>query len=161
MLGAVEQSELSYTDGGFAYYHNQSQSLWKYLPQMNTWVTPSVQLLSRVRLSATPWTAAFQASLSITNSQSLLKLCPLNWWCHPAISSSVVPFSSHPHLGDILDKENSFPSCYQRHFLYQLVFLLYSWHTKSVHATAWKRAWCTVKHSPSMSCFYSLFSLSS
>ena len=21
--------------------------------------------------------------------------CPLNWWCHPTISSSVVPFSSH------------------------------------------------------------------
>ena len=34
----------------------------------------SVQLLSRVRLFATPWTAACRASLSITNSQSLLKL---------------------------------------------------------------------------------------
>ena len=34
----------------------------------------SVQLLSHVRLFATPWTAACQASLSITNSQSLLKL---------------------------------------------------------------------------------------
>ena len=34
----------------------------------------SVQLLSRVRLFATPWTAACQASLSIINSQSLLKL---------------------------------------------------------------------------------------
>ena len=22
--------------------------------------------------------------------------CPLNWWCHPTISSSVVPFFSHP-----------------------------------------------------------------
>ena len=22
--------------------------------------------------------------------------CPLNWWCHPAISSSVIPFSSRP-----------------------------------------------------------------
>ena len=33
-----------------------------------------VQLLSHVRLFATPWTAAHQASLSITNSQSLLKL---------------------------------------------------------------------------------------
>jgi len=31
-------------------------------------------LLSRVRLFVTPWTAACQASLSITNSQSLLKL---------------------------------------------------------------------------------------
>ena len=34
----------------------------------------SVQSLSRVQLLATPWTAARQASLSITNSQSLLKL---------------------------------------------------------------------------------------
>ena len=34
----------------------------------------SVQLLSCVRLFATPWTAACQASLSITNSWSLLKL---------------------------------------------------------------------------------------
>ena len=34
----------------------------------------SVQLLSRVRLFLTPWTAARQASLSITTSQSLLKL---------------------------------------------------------------------------------------
>ena len=34
----------------------------------------SVQLLSRVRLFETPWTAARQASLSITNSWSFLKL---------------------------------------------------------------------------------------
>ena len=34
----------------------------------------SVQLLSRVQLFATPWMAACQASLSITNSRSLLKL---------------------------------------------------------------------------------------
>ena len=34
----------------------------------------SVQSLSRVRLFATPWTAAHQVSLSITNSWSLLKL---------------------------------------------------------------------------------------
>ena len=34
----------------------------------------SVQLLSRVQLFATPWTAACRASLSITNSWSLLRL---------------------------------------------------------------------------------------
>ena len=34
----------------------------------------SVQSLSHVQLFETPWTAARQASLSITNSQSLLKL---------------------------------------------------------------------------------------
>ena len=34
----------------------------------------SVQLFSRVRLFATPWTATHQATLSITNSQSFLRL---------------------------------------------------------------------------------------
>ena len=37
-------------------------------------MSASVQSLSRIRLFATPWTAAHQASLSITNSQSLHKL---------------------------------------------------------------------------------------
>ena len=54
----------------------------------------SVQSLSRVRLSATTWTAAHQASLSITNSRSPPKLMSISRWCHPTISSSVVPFSS-------------------------------------------------------------------
>ena len=58
----------------------------------------SVQSLSRVRLFATPWTAARQSSLSITNSRSLLKLtCPSSWWCQldPTSLSSVFPFSSY------------------------------------------------------------------
>ena len=54
----------------------------------------SVQSLSRVWLFATPRTAARQASLSITNSGIYPNSCPLSWWCHLAISSSVVPFSS-------------------------------------------------------------------
>ena len=37
----------------------------------------SVQSFSRVQLFATPWIAACQASLSITNSRSLLKLKPI------------------------------------------------------------------------------------
>ena len=37
----------------------------------------SVQSLSRFQLFATPWTAARQASLSITNSRSLLRLMPI------------------------------------------------------------------------------------
>ena len=55
----------------------------------------SVQLLSHVWLFVTPCTAAGQASLSITNSQSMLNSCPSNHWCHPTISSSVIPLSSH------------------------------------------------------------------
>ena len=49
--------------------------------------------LSRVQLFATPWTAAHQASLSITNSQSLLKLMSIKLvmpsnhliLCHPLL----------------------------------------------------------------------------
>ena len=52
-----------------------------------------VQSLSHVQLFATPWTAAHQASLSITKSRSLLKLISIESWCHLTISSSVVPFS--------------------------------------------------------------------
>ena len=53
----------------------------------------SVQLLSRVRLFATPWTAVCQDSLSITSSQSLLKLMSIKLvipsnhliLCHPLL----------------------------------------------------------------------------
>ena len=45
--------------------------------------------------SATPWTTACQASLSITSSSTYPNSCPLNLWCNPTISSSVIPSSSH------------------------------------------------------------------
>ena len=53
----------------------------------------SVQLLSRVQLSATPWTAAYQASMSFTISQGLLKLLSIDLvmpskhliLCHPLL----------------------------------------------------------------------------
>ena len=60
----------------------------------------SVQLLSRVRLLATPWTAARQASLSIANSQSLLKLMSIE---------SVMP-SNHLILCCALLLPSIFPS---------------------------------------------------
>ena len=54
----------------------------------------SVQIShSVVQLSATPWTAGLQASLSIAPGV-YSNSCPLSWWCHTTISSSVVPFSS-------------------------------------------------------------------
>ena len=71
----------------------------------------SVQPLSRVRLFATPWTLACQASLSITNSRSLLKLmsielvmpsnhlilcCPL--FLSPSIFPSIGVFSNESAL---------------------------------------------------------------
>ena len=59
----------------------------------------SVQSLSRVRLSATPWIAARQASLSITNSWSLLKLMSIKSvmpsshliLCHPLLLLPPIP----------------------------------------------------------------------
>ena len=71
----------------------------------------SVQLLSRVQLFAKPWTAALQASLSITNSWSLLKLVSIEWvkpsnhliLCHsllllPQIFPSIRIFSNESFL---------------------------------------------------------------
>ena len=71
------------------------------------WYFPLVQFspLSHVWLFATRWTTAHQASLSITNSGSSLKPCPLSQWSaishlsqvsHPTISPSVIPFCSWP-----------------------------------------------------------------
>ena len=71
----------------------------------------SVQSLSRVGLFATPWTAARQASLSITNSQSLLKLMSIESLmppnhlilCHllplpPSVFASIRVFSNESVL---------------------------------------------------------------
>ena len=66
-----------------------TKNCWNYI------TVHSVQLLSCVWLFATPRIAARPASLSPTpgvDSNSL----PSSRWCHPAISSSVVPFSSCP-----------------------------------------------------------------
>ena len=53
-----------------------------------------VQSLNRVHLFVTPRSAACQASLSFTISQSLLKLMSIESVMPSTISSSVVPFSS-------------------------------------------------------------------
>ena len=55
-----------------------------------------VHSLSRVQLFVTPWITARQDSLSIQTPRVYSNSCPLSRWCHPAISSSVVPFSSCP-----------------------------------------------------------------
>ena len=54
----------------------------------------SVQSLSFVQLISTLWTAAHNASLSMTSSWSLLKFMSIES-VMPSISSSVIPFSSH------------------------------------------------------------------
>ena len=70
----------------------QTQESWQYRSRLSGEFS-SIQSLSRVWLFVTPWIAACQVSLSITNSMSP-NPCPLSWWCHPTISSSIVAFSS-------------------------------------------------------------------
>ena len=48
--------------------------------------------------------------------------CPLSWWCHPAISSSVVPFSFCPQS---LPASESFP-----------MSQLFAWHGQSTRVSA-------------------------
>ena len=66
----------------------------------------SVQLFSHVRLFATPWIAAWQASLSTTNSQSLLKLMSIESVMPSSHLILCFPFSSCPQS---LQASGSFP----------------------------------------------------
>ena len=94
-----------------------SNSLYLPLPHSYIALPPKlvqfslVQSLSRVRLFATPWVAAHQASLSITNSQSSLKLTSIESVmpsCHlilcrplfllPPVPPSIRVFSSESTL---------------------------------------------------------------
>ena len=61
---------------------------------------------SVVSLFATPWIAARQAALSFTISGACWNSRPLSWWCHPTISSFVIPFSFCPQS---LPASESFP----------------------------------------------------
>ena len=54
----------------------------------------SIQSLSRVWLLVTPWIAARLASQASPTPGVHSNSCSLNQWCHPTISSSLVPFSS-------------------------------------------------------------------
>ena len=60
-----------------------------------SFVYSSVQSFSRVRLFATPWTVACHASLSITNSRSLLKLMSIESVMPSSHLILYRPFSSH------------------------------------------------------------------
>ena len=77
---------------------NYSNDTWK--GSLKTVIQfSSIHLLSHVQLFATPWTVARQASLSITNCQSLLKFTsiklvrPYNHLvlCHPLLLPSIFP----------------------------------------------------------------------
>ena len=90
-------------------YNDDSNCIFKPYDHFtsNYWKSKLVSVqFSHVRLFATPWTAAHQASLSIPIPRACSNSCPSSQWCHPTISSSVIPFSSclwsFPALGSFL-----------------------------------------------------------
>ena len=85
----------------------------------NYLIVSSVQLLSRVCLSATPWTAARQASLSSTKPRSLLKLISTEW---------VIPF-------------NHFILCYPLLLLPSIFPNIRGFSNESVFCIRWPKYW--------------------
>ena len=58
----------------------------------------AVQSLSRVQLFAAPWTAAHQAPLSFTISETSPRVMSVSQWCYLTTSSSSALFSSCPQV---------------------------------------------------------------
>ena len=84
----------------------------------------SVQLLSRARLFVAPWTAARQASLSITNSRSLLRLMSIEavmpsnhlMLCRPLL----LPPSIFPSVG-VFSNESVFHSTWPKYWSFSFI----------------------------------------
>ena len=49
--------------------------------------------------------------------------CSLSWWCHPTISSSVVPFSSHPLSEGPTSNQCFITWCWIHYFVWSLILL--------------------------------------
>ena len=79
-------------------FNSSLTSFWIRLWFYGSFQFSSVQSLSRVWLFATSWTAAHQASLFLTNSQSHPNPCPSSRWCHSTISSSFRPLLLLPSI---------------------------------------------------------------
>ena len=111
LLYYINTERLSLRNCPSAFWSAYTNNVWEFRPSSSLQALAVVSLfvvvvqsLSRVWLFAAPWTAAHQASLSFTVSQSLLKLMstelviPSNHFilCHPF--SSCPQFSQHQSL---------------------------------------------------------------
>ena len=101
-LGLVAESLTIYS--GFSVF------IWSYISfVLDKLILPSVQLssVSWVWLFATLWILQRSRPPSPSPTPRVYSdSCPSSWWCHPAISSSVIPFSSCPQS---LPASGSFP----------------------------------------------------
>ena len=77
-----------------------------HLSKVHVYELSSVQSLSRVRLFAIPWIVVARPPCPSPSPGVHSDSHPSSQWCHPAISSSVVPFSSCPQS---LPASESFP----------------------------------------------------
>ena len=102
ILPASMYFESSFVRGNIVLFH------FTFRQKYNT-LFDSVQLLSHVQ----------QASLSITNSRSLLKLMSMSRWCHPTISSFVIPLSFN-----LSQHSNHKSKC--KTLIYAMVFVIWS-----------------------------------
>ena len=141
----------------------QSRSNWPIPPSLlgifppfisNIWITApsrvfsspgsfsqisSVQLLSRVRLFVTPWTAACQASLSITNWRNLPK--PIHWVgdaiqpSHPLPSPSPPALNLSQHQG--FSNESALPIQWPKYCSFSFNISPYNEHPGLIFRTDW------------------------
>ena len=97
---------------GFQIWHTplSSHRIWGNItyspPDFTVPVLLQFSSVAQSCLTVTPWTVARQAPCPLPTPGVYSNSCPSSRWCHPAISSSVVPFSSCPQS---LPASGSFP----------------------------------------------------
>ena len=98
---------------GFSSSHVWMWDVWKSLSHVWLFATPWTVVHGILKARVPKWISSVQFSCSATSDslwahglrharlscpwptpRAYSNLCPLSWWCHPTISSSVVPFSS-------------------------------------------------------------------
>ena len=80
-------------------------------------IAAAVQLLTCVRLLATPWTQHARLPCPSLSPWVCSNSCALSQWCHTAISSSVVPFSSCPQSFPV---SGSFPIGWPKYWSFSI-----------------------------------------
>ena len=96
----------SVTANGLRERQSPFSTTWLYLSPNLGSVSQSVQSLSHVWLFAPHELQHARPPCPSQTPGVYSNSCPSSWWCHPAISSSVVPFSSCPQS---LPASGSFP----------------------------------------------------